>query len=79
MGLGKGLFKSPGQQVEVNGHQQAAQQNSQGKIRRKKEKPDHAGRKEQNPIGAGNEFNYSLLNFHRVSFERNLAGSVIIF
>jgi hypothetical protein len=50
--------------MEIRRNQQAAAQDTAGKINWHQKKSHGAGNGEQNPVGAGYKCQYSLLNFH---------------
>jgi len=50
--------------MKIYGDQQAAAHDSQGKIGWKQNKSKQAGNAKQDPVAAGDKFQYALLNFH---------------
>ena len=58
----EGFFQGTRQQVEINRNDQTTGENSPSEIPLKSDQPHNKCGREENPVGADDEMEYSLLN-----------------
>ena len=66
VGWCQGIFEGFGQQMEIDGDQQPAKQNSVSNIQRQENKSQNTDNTGKNPIGTGYKMNDTLLDFQDV-------------